>query len=165
MGPLRASMMALAFAACATSEAPPPVYRDVEAPPMRRPQPGDIVEDTAARERQYDEAVARLVADARAGGALGPDLDAADVVDIRELRHGCPVHGVALETDTVPIAYGLIMVDEVEAKISAEFFPLARTEYLAGCVVRRAKQARVRFCPRCRQVQRAFRDERRPAPH
>lgn len=157
-------MMALALTACATSEAPAPVYRDVEAPPMRRPQPGDIVEDTAARQRQYDEAVARLVADARARGAAGPDLDAADVVDLREPRRQCPVHGVALETDTVPIAYGFIVVDEVEAKVSAEFFPLARTEHLGGCVVRRAKQARVRFCPRCRQVEREFRDERRPPP-
>jgi hypothetical protein len=58
--------------------------------------------------------------------------------------------------DFVPIEYGLILVDPSELpEILARqtLFPNSNRHYRGGCVVRFAKEALIRYCPKCREAE------------
>ena len=68
----------------------------------------------------------------------------------------CPVHGVATRTETRAINYGLYRFPQGYLEAERELFPLAHTHVGGGCVVGWDKFARVRYCPECREAERAW---------
>lgn len=70
----------------------------------------------------------------------------------------CEVHGVALQTEDVPIMYGLMgaMPGFYEAQKRA--FPHASSVVMGGCIVsdNSPKFQTVKFCPQCRVAQKRW---------
>jgi hypothetical protein len=79
----------------------------------------------------------------------------------RQTETRCEVHGIVLETDTVPIAYGLYRFDESERDARKKDFPNACSFVLGGCVIRPSspRYQTVEFCPTCRAAERAWFEE------
>ena len=76
---------------------------------------------------------------------------------LRELFGTCSVHRVALVEGEAPIAYGLIRFDRAYLKARKRLFPNSRSFVLGGCVVSlEDRKAAVRYCPRCREAERAW---------
>jgi hypothetical protein len=76
----------------------------------------------------------------------------------------CPVHGVPLRRDEVPVVYGLIKASPGFLKAQKAYFPLARTFISGGCVVDHERtQESVEYCPKCREALRAWNDSCRRA--
>jgi len=70
----------------------------------------------------------------------------------------CPVHGVPMCTDSVPIVYGLPLITQEFSRAQADLFPCANTSRGGGCLVQQEAQATVRYCPRCREEKKAWLD-------
>jgi hypothetical protein len=65
-------------------------------------------------------------------------------------EHTCPVHGVAMLEDRVPIVYGMgSNHDQIVDKTDGA--PFANTYVPAGCMVDDPKAAWVYYCPECRR--------------
>lgn len=62
----------------------------------------------------------------------------------------CPVHNVDLKEDKVPINYGLVMPDK--NRWLNKYYPYSAEFVEGGCIVGKAKQALVRYCPECRKA-------------
>jgi hypothetical protein len=77
-----------------------------------------------------------------------------------EYPNQCWLHKQTMPDDFAPIEYGLIRVDpgelpEVLARQS--IFPNSNRNYRGGCVVRFAKEALIRYCPKCREAESKWR--------
>lgn len=76
----------------------------------------------------------------------------------------CHVHGVLLESDQVPVVFGLIRSSREFLNAQKARFPLARTFVAGGCVVDNERaQETVQYCPKCREALRVWNDSRRKA--
>ncbi|HZS07338.1 MAG TPA: hypothetical protein VFD58_21055 [Blastocatellia bacterium] len=76
-------------------------------------------------------------------------LDLTDSVRYPEAK--CQLHGIALQTDIVPIGYGLLMADPL---INGKEFPYSNRWYPGGCIADVNRPvAKVYFCPKCRRAE------------
>lgn len=79
----------------------------------------------------------------------------------------CPLHGTALQSGSVRIAYGLIkgLPGFFEAKKKA--FPYANSVVLGGCLVSKDSPTteEVKFCPQCRAAQKRWLVAHKAAPY
>jgi hypothetical protein len=65
----------------------------------------------------------------------------------------CPVHGEKLKLDTVPILYGILMIDEDYLEAEKTLFPNANTRVFGGDLVQEETKAEVLYCPKCREAE------------
>lgn len=88
-----------------------------------------------------------------------PILDARDPTPIQ-----CEVHDRPLAEGVVPIlyGYGLLVLPSGESGPRQAQFPHAASSYGAGCVVGEEREARVRYCPACREAKRAWEADPNP---
>lgn len=74
----------------------------------------------------------------------------------------CSLHGTEMETDSVPIKYGLALStgeswrEIVEMLRRSTRYPNSNRYYEGGCVRGLAESALVRYCPKCRKVEDKF---------
>lgn len=74
----------------------------------------------------------------------------------------CSLHGTEMETDSVPIKYGLALStgeswrEIVEMLRRSTRYPNSNRYYEGGCVRCLAESALVRYCPKCRKVEDNF---------
>lgn len=73
-----------------------------------------------------------------------------------EERGSCPLHGLPLQEDTVPIVYGLLANRVAYRIVRVQEFPCSNFFIEGGCVVKSAKEAKVFFCPLCRHAEKAW---------
>jgi hypothetical protein len=74
-------------------------------------------------------------------------------VDATEPNAICEIHGIKLQSDIVPITYGLRRFTNEERNAHRLSFPHASSEYNEGCMDKGARRARVSFCPSCRKAE------------
>lgn len=93
------------------------------------------------------------------GGGSEPTWDPGPPVDRRDRApETCPVHGASLLDDTVPVSYGLPILEPAFPGDSHDrqraLFPHAAVQYENGCVLTEDSPwlARVRYCPKCRDA-------------
>ncbi len=72
----------------------------------------------------------------------------------------CPVHNVPLETDTVPIAYGLCRFPDGYTRSQMNAFPLAKDVLYGGCIPQPERERKLFYCPACREAQAKWRESR-----
>jgi hypothetical protein len=68
----------------------------------------------------------------------------------------CEVHDRSLREDVVPIRYGLGLVDRGSYEVRKGRFPHATSSHGGGCVVGESREARVLYCPDCREAEREW---------
>ena len=81
------------------------------------------------------------------------------VEDAREDKKICPIHGVRLLEDTVPIRYGTPAEDDWTHAYNGAWFTNFQYSFMwlgGGCVVGKYDRARVRYCPKCRETETAW---------
>lgn len=76
----------------------------------------------------------------------------------------CGIHDRSLLEDVVPIRYGFGMVQRAAYEARRTRFPYAVSSYGGGCVVGESREARVLYCPDCRDAERAWSKEPRVEP-
>ena len=68
----------------------------------------------------------------------------------------CEVHDLAFLEDVVPIRYGLPSFHAKLAEARSTRFPHASRSFAGGCVVGASREARVLYCPECREAEREW---------
>jgi hypothetical protein len=64
-----------------------------------------------------------------------------------------------LREDVVPIRYGMPMLGFKEwCDASDKYFPFSNMSLGGGCIIRDPKRARVLFCSKCREAERAWQE-------
>ena len=95
------------------------------------------------------------------GGALAAKTAGSKVVPLSasdKARAKCPLHGAALRTENVSIAYGLMGALPGYFEAQKKTFPFANSVVLGGCIVSKDSPTTetVKFCPKCRAVQKRW---------
>jgi hypothetical protein len=68
----------------------------------------------------------------------------------------CEVHDLALIEDVVPIRYGFLVFEPGPPEVRKARFPHSSHFVPRGCIVEAAREARVHYCPRCREAEREW---------
>jgi hypothetical protein len=68
----------------------------------------------------------------------------------------CEVHDRALMEGVVPIRYGLCFPDAGDHQVRMTRFPYANPSVARGCVIGASSEARVLYCPKCREAERQW---------
>ena len=83
----------------------------------------------------------------------------AHIEDARGDKTVCPIHGVRLQEDVVPIQYGTPAQDDWTRAYNSTWFTNFQYSFMwlgGGCVVGEYDKARVRYCPKCRETEAAW---------
>jgi len=93
----------------------------------------------------------RIVCIALVGVVAGPAMGASPVAEI------CPVHNIKMEHKIMRLVYGMPSKAEFEEmRIAKTRFPYGKDYWLSGCVVKPAKTAEGRVCPKCVEARQAW---------
>lgn len=71
----------------------------------------------------------------------------------------CPVHGVTMHLDKVPIAYGLPVLDGGRAAAARVAFPYAGDPRLGGCIPGGRSRTVAWICPECQHAAERWRPD------
>ena len=85
------------------------------------------------------------------------DIEAAKITPEAAKQFVCPVHHLRTATDHVPIVYGYRPVPSGYIQAQQTSFPNAWSHVPGGCVMLNPTDARVRYCPKCREAEKEWR--------